>query len=52
MSRQPSVTKTLGVCTACGAYHAVRKFEDGSVYAIGSPQGCHCGASEFTIPDA
>lgn len=51
MSQQPPVTKALGVCTRCGAYHAVRKRQDGSVYAIGSPQGCHCGANEFTIPE-
>ncbi len=49
MSRRSASTKTVGVCTHCGAFHAVRKRPNGSVYAIGSPQGCHCGETEFNL---
>lgn len=49
MAHQPAGTKTVGVCTHCGEFRAVRKRQDGSVYAIGSPQGCQCGGTEFTI---
>ncbi|MDJ1430716.1 hypothetical protein [Halostagnicola sp. A-GB9-2] len=49
MSEQSASTKTVGVCTHCGAFHAVCKRPDRSVYAIGSPQGCHCSETEFRL---